>query len=69
MANFKLPYYKGHINYEIPDELINGVLVSQTENYVPTNTETGLVKEALEKAQAAQNSVRPVNPDDAKKGE
>ncbi len=26
-------------------------------------------KEALEKAQAAQNSVRPVNPDDAKKGE
>ena len=48
MANFKLPYYKGHIEYQIPDELINGVLVSQTENYVPTNTEVGLVKEALE---------------------
>ena len=48
MSNFKLPYYKGHIEYSIPDELVNGVLVSQTENYVPTNTEVGLVKEALE---------------------
>ena len=47
MANFKLPYYKGHIEYQIPDELIAGVLVSQTENYVPTNTEQGLVREAL----------------------
>ncbi len=48
MANFKLPYYKGYIEYQIPDELVAGVLVSQTENYVPTNTEVGLVKEALE---------------------
>lgn len=48
MANFKLPYYKGHIECQIPDELIAGVLVSQTEHYVPTNTEQGLVREALE---------------------
>ena len=48
MANFKLPYYKGHIDFELPDELVAGVLVSQTENYVPTNTEQGLVREALE---------------------
>ena len=41
MANFKLPYYKGHIDFELPDELVAGVLVSQTENYVPTNTEQG----------------------------
>ena len=48
MANFKLPYYKGHIEYQIPDELVAGILVSQTEHYVPTNTEQGLVREALE---------------------
>ena len=47
MAKFKLPYYRGHIEYQIPDELVAGVLVSQTENYVPTNTEVGLVNEAL----------------------
>ena len=48
MANFKLPYYKGHIDFELPDELVAGVLVSQTEHYVPTNTEQGLVREALD---------------------
>ena len=48
MAKFKLPYYKGHIDFELPDELVAGVLVSQTENYVPTNTEQGLVRKALE---------------------
>lgn len=48
MANFKLPYYKGHINYEIPDELVNGVLVSQTENYIPEDTEQNLVIKALQ---------------------
>ncbi len=47
MAKFKLPYYKGHIEYQIDDELVAGVLVSQTENYVQTNSEVGLVKDAL----------------------
>ena len=49
MAEFKLPYYKGHINYQIPDELINAVLVSKTENYVVTKSESEIVKDALQK--------------------
>lgn len=48
MAEFKLPYYKGHINLNLPDELVAGVLVSKTESYVPNLSETDLVKEALE---------------------
>lgn len=44
---FKLPYYKEYIEYEIKDELINGVLVSKTEEYVPELSEVELVKEAL----------------------
>ena len=48
MAEFKLPYYKGHINYQIPDELINAVLVSKTENYVVTKFESEIVKDALQ---------------------
>lgn len=47
MAEFKLPYYKEHINLNLPDELIAGVLVSKTETYVPNLSETELVKEAL----------------------
>ena len=47
MANFKLPYYKEHIDFNIADELVAGVLVSKVEEYIPTNTESGLVEEAL----------------------
>jgi len=47
MAKFKFPYYKGHVDYEIKDELVNGVLVSKVEEYVPTMGETDLVKDAL----------------------
>jgi nickel-dependent lactate racemase len=47
MAKFKLPYYKEHIELNIADARVAGVLESQTEHYVPTNTETGLVEEAL----------------------
>ena len=47
MANFKLPYYKEHIDFNIADERVAGVLVSKVEEYVPTNTESGLVEEAL----------------------
>ena len=36
---FKLPYYKEHIEYEIKDELVNAVLVSKTEEYVPELSE------------------------------
>lgn len=47
MAEFKLPYYKGHIDCIIPDELVAGVLVSKTESYVPTMSEQELVRDAL----------------------
>ena len=47
MAKFKFPYYKSHIEYEIQDELVAGVLVSQTEHYVPEAGETELVRMAL----------------------
>lgn len=47
MAEFKLPYYKGHINCTIPDELVAGVLVSKTEDYKPAMSEVELVKDAL----------------------
>ncbi len=47
MAHFKLPYYKGYLECDIPDEEVRGVLVSKTEDYVPTLSETDLVKKAL----------------------
>lgn len=47
MAKFKFPYYKSNIEYEIADELVAGVLVSKTEEYVATLSEVELVKEAL----------------------
>lgn len=47
MADFKLPYYKGHIDLSIPDELINGVLVSKAEEYKATDSEENLVLDAL----------------------
>lgn len=47
MAEFKLPYYKGHIDCTILDELVAGVLVSKTESYVPTMSEQELVRDAL----------------------
>lgn len=47
MAEFKLPYCKGHIDCTIPDELVVGVLVSKTESYVPTMSEQELVRDAL----------------------
>mgnify|MGYP003292206490 CR=1 FL=1 len=47
MANFKLPYYKDHIDFNIADELVAGVLVSKVEEFVPTKSETLLVEDAL----------------------
>lgn len=47
MANFKFPYYKGHIDYNIPDELVAGVLVSKVEDYIPEMGEKELVRHAL----------------------
>ena len=47
MANFKLPYYKGHIDCNIPDKLVAAVLTSKTEDYVPEKSESDLVRDAL----------------------
>ncbi len=44
---FKLPYYKSYVDFELDDNLVNGVLVSQTEHYVPELGESELVEEAL----------------------
>ena len=35
MAQFKLPYYKDHIDFNIADEKVAGVLVSKVEEFVP----------------------------------
>ena len=48
MANFKLPYYKGHINLEIADDKLAGVLVSKAEEYKVTQSESDIVRAALE---------------------
>ena len=47
MAKFKFPYYKSHFEYEIKDELVAGVLVSKTEDYVKEASEEELVRMAL----------------------
>lgn len=47
MAKFHLPYYKDHVDFEIKDELVAGVLVSKTEDYVPEKGEQELVLDAL----------------------
>ena len=44
---FKLPYYKTHVDFELDDNLVAGVLVSKTEDYVPELCESELVEEAL----------------------
>ena len=44
---FKLPFYKSHVELELNDQLVNGVLVSKTENYVASLTESELVERAL----------------------
>ena len=48
MKTIKLPYYKGHIDLNIEEEKIAGILVSKTEDYKVTKTEQELVKNALE---------------------
>ena len=48
MKSIQLPYGKGHITANIPDERYNGSLVSKMTEYVPTKGQTELVKEALE---------------------
>ena len=44
---FKIPYYKKHLDVEIEDSLINGVLTSHAESYKTSKTEEELVREAI----------------------
>ena len=48
MANLHLPFYKGHIECNLPDEKIKAVLTSKAEEYKPTLSETEIVRRALE---------------------
>ena len=47
MAKLNLPFYKGHIEYNLPDEDINAILVSKAEEYKVTLSETEIVRNAL----------------------
>ncbi len=47
MAKFYLPYYTGHLELEVPDERLAGVLVSRSEEFSPKLSQTELVEEAL----------------------
>lgn len=44
---FQIPYYKKHLNVEIEDSLVNGVLTSHAESYKTSKTEEELVREAI----------------------
>ncbi|MBO1265459.1 nickel-dependent lactate racemase [Proteiniclasticum sp. SCR006] len=48
MTKIVLPYGKGTLNAEIPDERISAVMVSEMHHYVPEKSQVELVKEALE---------------------
>jgi len=48
MAKIKLPYGKEHLQVEIPDERLNGVLVSHLHHYQPELGQDELVRKALE---------------------
>lgn len=48
MKNIKLPFYKGHIDLNLEEDKIAGVLVSKTESYKVDKTEQELVRDALE---------------------
>ena len=47
MAIFNLPYFKERLSLEVADERLAGVLVSRSEDYKPTKSQTELVEEAL----------------------
>lgn len=44
---FQIPYYKKHLDVEIEDSLVKGVLTSHAESYKTSKTEEELVREAI----------------------
>lgn len=49
LKRIKLPYYKGHIDLNIDEKNLKGVLISNAEEYKVNKSEEVIVKEALEK--------------------
>lgn len=49
MSRFELPYGRGKISCEIPDERLNGVIVSRLHSYRPEKSEQALISEAMER--------------------
>lgn len=49
MKKIKLPYHKGHIDLNIDELNLEGILVSNAEEYKANKSEEVIVKEALEK--------------------
>ena len=48
MPQIRFPYGKEHITFDIPESRLKGVLVSGMHEYTPDDSETGLVRAALE---------------------
>ena len=48
MKSVQLPYGKGTLTAEIPDERFNGTLVSKMTEYVPEKSEVELIRDALD---------------------
>ena len=44
MAKYKIPYFKDHVEVEIPDSRVAAVLTSKTESYQPKLSESELVR-------------------------
>lgn len=47
MSTYKIPYYKDHLNLELSDDRVAGVLTSKTEEYNPGLSQEELVRNAL----------------------
>ena len=44
----RFPYGKEYMTYDIPDERLSGISVSESENYLPEDSEENLVKKSLQ---------------------
>lgn len=47
MQKFSIPFGKGHIHFELPDEQVAGVLLSHAHEYKAPKSEEELVADAL----------------------
>lgn len=54
MINLHLPFYKGYIDYSLPKEKINAILVSKAEDYKTGLSESTIVRNALDNPIASE---------------